>query len=143
MNIVNNIKRPEDFAAERKAAHEAYLKRRGITEEEYQREEKERERKENEENRRLFLNHLIDIGMTEEEYNKKQKKEERKKKLINKLKFLGSLALIYALVIIFIAWCFSEDVRDLIEPIAIIGGGIMLLYIFTQLSQVNIHSSSD
>lgn len=64
MNIFNNIKGPEYYAAQSKAA---YLQRRGITEEEYQKEHQE------------DLNRL---GITEEEYQKRERRKAKFKAII-------------------------------------------------------------
>lgn len=71
MNIFNNLKTPEFFAAQRKAAHQQYLQRRGVTEEEYLLELEEKAKKEHQE-------YLDRLSITEEEFQRREKMQKKK-----------------------------------------------------------------
>lgn len=70
MNIFNDLKRYDP--------HQVYLRKEGITEEEYQRRKKQRESE-------LHLKELETLGLTEEQYQKRKRRLEKRKKWLNSL----------------------------------------------------------
>ncbi|MCR5362705.1 MAG: coiled-coil domain-containing protein [Bacteroidales bacterium] len=121
MNIFKNIRTPEYFASQRKAAHEQYLQRRGITEEEYQLELKEK--KEHQE-------YLDRLGITEEELQRRVKKAERKRAIKESLDKYGTIVAFLGGIALFVFGIVSEDFRKAVSPIILAAGGIWLLFIF-------------
>ena len=68
MNIFNDLKRYDP--------HQEYLRKEGITEEEYQRRKKQREAE-------LHQKELETLGLTEEQYQKRKRQLEKSKKWLN------------------------------------------------------------
>lgn len=126
MNIFNNLKTPEYFAAQRKAAHQQYLQKRGITDAEYQLELEEKAKKEHQE-------YLDRLGITEEEFQRNEKKAERKRKIKESLDSFGAIVLLLGGIAVFIIGIVSEDFREALKPIILAAGGIWLLFIFVMI----------
>lgn len=126
MHIFNNIKSPEYFAAQRRVAHQQYLQKRGITEEEYQLELEEKARKEHQEE-------LDQLGITEEEFQRRQNKAGKKRNIKDSLGKLAAISALLGGIIIFIIGAVSEDFRDVLRPIVLSFGSFWLLFIFIML----------
>ena len=126
MNIFNNLKTPEYYAAKRKAAHLQYLQKRGITEEEYQFELEEKTKKEHQE-------YLDKLGITEEELQRREKKVVRKRAIKETLDKFGIIVVLLCGLALFITGIVSEDFREAVKPIILTAGSIWLLFIFIMI----------
>ena len=126
MNVFNNIRGPEYYAAQRKAAHQQYLQRRGITEEEYQLELEEKAKKEHQE-------YLDRLGITEEVFQRREKKAQRKRKIKDTLDGFGTFVLLLGGIALFVGGVFSKDIRNVLKPIVLTAGGIWLAFIIIML----------
>ena len=126
MNIFNNLKKPEYFAAQRKDAHQQYLQKRGITEEEYLLELEEKAKKEHQED-------LDRLGITEAEFQRREKNAEKKREIKKTLDKYGTILVLLGGIALFIIGIVSEDFREAVKPIILTAGGTWLLFIFVMI----------
>lgn len=106
----------------KEGAHEEYLLRRGITEEEFLREREQKRQKEHQEE-------LKRLGITEEEYLKRKKKSEFKAAFKKCMADVGTFLFVLGFLALMFALPFAKEA----EPILLVFGIIAMAVIFILL----------
>lgn len=121
MNIFNNLK-----IYDKDKAHQEYLQKYGISEEEYQH-RLEQERKD------AHQKELHTLSITEEEFQRREKQTERKRSRKEYFEKYGTIALLLCGIAFFIWGVVSKDFREVVKSIILTAGGIWLLFIFVMI----------